>query len=118
MKKLFYISILIALTSCNKFLDVKPASQIDKDDLFKTEQGFEEALNGVYSLCSSTSLYGANLTFMNDILSQNYQFNDVILQQTANFNYTLPSVVSKNYDTWTTAYRAIANCNYLLAAVD
>ncbi|MDB5159606.1 MAG: RagB/SusD family nutrient uptake outer membrane protein [Mucilaginibacter sp.] len=118
MKKLFYITILIALTSCNKFLDVKPASQINKDDLFKTEQGFEEALNGIYTLCSSTSLYGANLTFMNDILSQNYQFNDVVLQQTANFNYTLPSVVSKNYDTWTTGYRAIANCNYLLAAVD
>ncbi|MCC8426485.1 RagB/SusD family nutrient uptake outer membrane protein [Mucilaginibacter sp. UR6-11] len=118
MKKIFYIAILIALTSCNKFLDVKPASQIDKTDLFQTEQGFEEALNGIYSLCSSTSLYGANLTFMNDILSQNYQFNDIVLQQTANFNYTLPSVVSKNYDTWSTAYRAIANCNYLLASVD
>jgi len=118
MKKIFYILALVAFTSCNKFLDVKPASQIDQSDLFKTEIGFEEALNGIYTLCSSSSLYGGNLTFTNDILSQNYQFNDVVLQQTANFNYTLPSVVSKNADIWNTAYRAIANCNYLLAAVD
>lgn len=120
MKKIFYIAFLVVLTSssCNKFLDVKPASQIDQSDLFKTEQGFEEALNGVYTLCSGSSLYGGNLTFYNDILSQNYQFNDVILQQTANFNYTLPSVVSKNSDIWNNAYRAIANCNYLLAAID
>ncbi|WP_214071807.1 RagB/SusD family nutrient uptake outer membrane protein [Mucilaginibacter sp. dw_454] len=118
MKKLIYLTVLIALTSCNKFLDVKPQSQVDKDQLFTTEEGFEEALNGIYTLCSSTSLYGGNLTFQNDILSQNYQFNDVVLQQTANFNYTLPSVVSKNTDTWNTGYRAIANCNYLLAAID
>ncbi|HEY9196137.1 MAG TPA: RagB/SusD family nutrient uptake outer membrane protein [Mucilaginibacter sp.] len=119
MKKLFYLmAVLVFFTSCNKFLDVKPQSQINKDDLFKTEQGFKEALNGVYTLCSSSSLYGGNLTFYNDILSQNYQFNDVILQQTANFNYTLPNVVGKNADTWNSAYRAIANCNYLLAAVD
>jgi len=120
MKKILYIAFLVALTTsgCNKFLDVKPASQIDRSDLFKTEQGFEEALNGIYTLCGGSSLYGGNLTFNNDILSQNYQFNDVILQQTAGFNYTLPSVVSKNSDIWSSAYRAIANCNYLLAAID
>lgn len=119
MKKLIYLmAVLVGFTSCNKFLDVKPQSQVDESDLFKSEQGFREALNGIYTLCASSSLYGGNLTFNNDILSQNYQFNDVILQQTANFNYTLPSVVSKNADIWSTAYRAIANCNYLLAAVD
>jgi len=119
MKKLIYLAALfVTFTSCNKFLDVKPQSQIDKSDLFMSEQGFREALNGIYNLCSSSSLYGGNLTFNNDILSQNYQFNDVIMQQTANFNYTLPSVVSKNADIWSNGYRAIANCNYLLADVD
>ncbi len=119
MKKLIYFLTLgVALASCNKFLDVKPQSQIDREELFRTEQGFQEALNGVYTVCTSTSLYGANLTFIDDILSQNYQFNDVVMQQMANFNYTLPTVVSRNYDIWATGYKAIANCNYLLEKVD
>jgi hypothetical protein len=119
MKKLIYITaLLLAFTSCNKFLDVKPQSQVEKNDLFSTEQGFKEALNGIYTICSSSPLYGGNLTFNNDILSQNYQFNDVVMQQIAGFDYTQPSVVNKNAAIWSTAYRAIANCNYLLAEVD
>ncbi|MDN3582404.1 RagB/SusD family nutrient uptake outer membrane protein [Mucilaginibacter flavus] len=119
MKKYLYtIVVIMLLTSCKKFLDVKPQSQINESDLFTTEQGFREALNGVYTLCASPSLYGGDLTFTNDILSQNYQFNDVILQSTANFNYALTSVVAKNNNTWSAAYRAIANCNYILAAID
>jgi len=119
MKKIVYlIAVMMVFTSCKKFLDVNPESQINKDDLLSTEEGFKEALNGVYTLCAAPSLYGGNLTFYNDILSQNYQFNDVILQATANFNYSLSGVVSKNDDIWSSAYRAIANCNYILAAID
>lgn len=110
----------MAFTSCKKFLDVKPESQIDRDELFKTEQGFKEALNGIYTACASRSLYGGNLTFSNlDILAQNYQFgSDVTSQMIANFDYTQPAVIAKNNDIWASCYRAIANCNYILTAID
>ena len=109
----------MAFSSCKKFLDVKPQSQVDRDQLFTTEQGFKEALNGVYTFCSSQSLYGGSLTFGNlDILAQNYQFDDVINQSIANFDYSQVWVVNKNNDIWASGYRGIANCNYILGAID
>jgi hypothetical protein len=120
MKKYIYIIItLLAFTSCNKFLNVKPQSQIDRDQLFKTEQGFREALNGVYTFCATQALYGGNLTFGKlDILAQNYTFTDPIAQSVANFDYTQLSTVNNINDIWASCYRGIANCNYILAAID
>ncbi|MCC8408180.1 RagB/SusD family nutrient uptake outer membrane protein [Mucilaginibacter sp. UR6-1] len=119
MKKLIYILTLLALTSCNKFLDVKPESQIDKDELFTTEEGYKEALNGVYTFCSSQSLYGENLTYGNlDILAQNYEFTDLSLRRIANFDYEYPAMVGFRNTVWANTYRAIANCNYILENID
>ncbi|MCD8742124.1 RagB/SusD family nutrient uptake outer membrane protein [Mucilaginibacter roseus] len=119
MKKLIYILTLLVLTSCNKFLDVKPESEIDKEELFKTEEGYKEALNGVYTLCSSQSLYGENLTYGNlDIMAQNYEFTDLILRRVANFEYESPAMVGFRNTVWANAYRAIANCNNILENID
>jgi hypothetical protein len=134
MKKYIVIIMsLMAFGSCKKYLDVKPQSEVDETQLFSSAQGFREALNGVYTLCASTDLYGGNLTFGGyinnvatgnyttgglDVLAQNYQFQDVISQSIQNFNYTQPVFVATTTDIWNTGYRAIANCNYILAAID
>ena len=118
----------MVFASCKKYLDVKPKSQVDETQLFSSAQGFREALNGVYTLCASTDLYGGNLTFGSysvhsttgglDVLAQNYQFQDVISQKIENFDYTQPTFVATTTDIWDSGYRAIANCNYILAAID
>lgn len=129
MKKYIIMIIgLLAFASCKKYLDVKPQSQVDETRLFSSAEGFKEALNGVYTLCASTDLYGGNLTFGSysgfvttgglDVLAQNYQFQDVISQKIQNFDYTQPSFVATTTDIWNSGYRAIANCNYILAAID
>jgi hypothetical protein len=120
MKKITYtLLLLMGLTSCNKFLDVKPESQIDKTELFSTQQGFKEALNGVYTLCSSQALYGENLTFGNlDIMAQNYEFSDITYRKVAAFDYAYKDVADKNAQIWENAYRAIANCNHILDKID
>lgn len=129
MKKYIVIIIsLIALSSCKKYLDVKPQSQVDETQLFSSDQGFREALNGIYTLCASTDLYGGNLTFGSnsglsasgglDVLAQNYQFQDVTSESIEAFDYTQPLFVASSTDIWNTGYRAIANCNYILAAID
>src|SRR5215213_9116998 len=38
----------ILLAGCNKFLDVPPKDQVPQSVLFSDEQGFKEALTGVY----------------------------------------------------------------------
>jgi hypothetical protein len=120
MKNLLYIiPLCILLSSCNKFLDVQPESEVSKDELFKTEEGFKEALNGVYTYSSGRNLYGGNLTFSNlDIMAQNYEFTDLRFQKVASFQYNDPELLAKNNTIWTDAYRAINNSNTILEVID
>jgi hypothetical protein len=53
----------LILNACNKFLDVLPRTQIPEDNLFNTEQGFKDALTGVYISAKSNATYGKSLTF-------------------------------------------------------
>jgi hypothetical protein len=120
MKKyLFIIITLIACTSCKKFLDVQPESDVSKEELFTTEEGFKEALNGAYVGLASPNLYGGNLTVSNlDIIAQNYQFNDAVLQKIAAFDYTLPDWMAKISTIWTNSYKSIGNVNQILEVID
>lgn len=120
MKKyLLIILTIIACTSCKKFLDVQPESDVSKEELFTTEEGFKEALNGAYVGFANPSLYGGNLTVSNlDIIAQNYQFNDAVLQKVAAFDYTLPAWTSKISTIWTNSYKGIGNVNQILAVID
>src|SRR6186713_1040790 len=67
------IIIACCFTSCSKWLDVKPQSEVSQDVLFSTQEGFQEALNGIYSRCSQSDSYGRDITcgFL-DVLAQNY----------------------------------------------
>ena len=118
--KILYLIICVALlTSCKKFLDVQPESSVTKEQLFSTEEGFKEALNGVYTYCSSLDLYGGNLSFSNlDILAQNYEFTDVPSQNVAAFKYADAQWVAKEEQIWANAYKAIGNCNQILEVID
>ncbi|RAJ11104.1 SusD-like starch-binding protein associating with outer membrane [Chitinophaga skermanii] len=121
MKNFLLICMLLwVCSSCSKILDIKPQTQIDLEELFSNEQGFKEALNGVYTSCAGRDLYGGNLTFGNlDVLAQNYQFaSDVNMQNTANFDYYNGTLRGMAYSVWTNAYKSIANCNYILAYID
>jgi len=39
---------MLFISGCNKFLDVPPKDQVPQSTLFKDEQGFKDALIGVY----------------------------------------------------------------------
>jgi len=110
---------MLALSSCKKFLDVQPESDVTMEQLFSTEDGFKEALNGAYTYCSSMDLYGGNLTFSNlDIIAQNYEFTDLNSLNVAAFKYSDPQWISKADQIWTNCYKAIGNCNAILDAID
>ena len=47
-KLIFFITGLLAITSCNEWLDVKPQNQREAEDLFETQAGFEDALIACY----------------------------------------------------------------------
>lgn len=64
MKKYFsYLLALCCLTSCERFLDVKPKAEIVEHIYFDTPEGFEDALYGAYSSLSRAELYGEHLSW-------------------------------------------------------
>jgi hypothetical protein len=123
MKKYIWFAIaLLLLSSCKKWLDVKPVSQVSEEDLFKTPEGFEESLNGIYTRCSDRTLYGFELTCgFPEVLAQNYTLTGEdfqYYQQTANYNYKDAHFIVRKDTVWIGLYNAIANCNLLLQNLD
>lgn len=120
---LFFVGCAMTLTSCDDWLDVKPKTNVEEEELFKNEQGFKEALTGVYIKMSTTSLYGREMTYgFLDQLAQRYNLNGE--NTSADYNketwYTYPSVRTQNYyeTFWSGDYNLIANLNNLLTNID
>lgn len=68
MKKILYSFALwliafLALTGCDKFLDVNPAGKVTQDKIFEDVQGYRDAMYGVYASIAQSELYGQNLSF-------------------------------------------------------
>ena len=124
MKKIIFILACLALTisSCDDWLDIKPKTNVEEEDLFRNEQGFKEALTGIYIRMSEPDLYGREMTYgFMDILAQRYFNNE---NPDADYHeetwYTYPSVRTEGYTNkfWTVDYNLIANLNNLIRNID
>lgn len=111
-----------ATASCDDWLDVTPKTNIEEEDLFRNEQGFKEALTGIYITMGNTSLYGREMTYgFIDQLAQRYVNS---ASSTADYDkatwYTFPSTRTEAHYTafWSGHYNLIANINNLLANID
>ena len=112
MKK-YIVSICLGMflfASCSNWLDVKPKTTVEEEEVFSRELGFKEALTGAYIKMASTDLYARNLSYgLLDILGQRYQINAV-----ANYEnplwYTFPSTYTESYTEaiWSKMYNAVS----------
>lgn len=112
----------IACVGCNDWLDVKPRTEMREDVVFQTEEGFKEALTGVYIQLASSSLYGKNMTmYFPEILSQtfktsSYEYNTEYYIENWNFEESPVEVVIE--EIWSAYYKAIVHLNNILEHVD
>lgn len=127
MKKILHILLtgLVTLTSCNKWLDVAPNTDVPAKELFSTENGFTSALAGLYITMTEDKTYGKNLTF--GLMEQLAQMYDRLPDGTSDRNsvyiydretsgaYNTKGVLS---ETWQAQYHTIANANNLLKWLD
>lgn len=122
----FLTGMVLCCASCKKWLDVSPKIQLKESEQFSTQEGFVDALFGVYQKASDESLYGGQLAYgLLDILAQRYESKTSTAEyysQITRYIYT-PGVAtypaSTNIDRiWANSYAAIAQCNYILANVD
>lgn len=123
MKRLFiYIFISCLLASCNNWLDIQPDASVDKKELFNTEDGFYEALNGVYTRCVQKDLYGGELAVgIPEALAQNYSnsvYDYTGYLKTSIFDFTDHNFRSRRDGVWSAGYNAITNCNLILENIE
>lgn len=119
--KIFILAIsLFATVSCEKWLDVKPKSEIKADVMFESEQGFKDALIGCYIMMGDRSIYGLEMTntFL-DVLAQQYQFKGSttsIYYYAGSFRYDMHT--NRIDAIWNKMYNVIANINHIIENIE
>lgn len=113
---------LLMFTGCEDWFDVSSDIDAKEDDLYKTENGFFDALIGVYARMAGRSLYGDQMTIsMMDLLAYSYDLRDgapEIYSSFVNFNYKTPDTEKVIDAIWKDMYNAIANDNKLLERLE
>ncbi len=120
-KYIIVLILLISLSSCNKWLDVKPKTQVESEANFANEQGYKDALTGVYLNMVSPALYGKELSFgFIEVLGKNYtQFTTgQAYVQDAGYNYAFAATKGRIDAIWNGSYNTIANINNLIGNID
>lgn len=126
MKRPTYLLIaLLTLTSCEKWLDVMPNTDVPAKELFTSENGFTSALAGLYITMTDESTYGKNLSFgLPEQLAQFYdKLPDGTSDRTSVYIYDRETSGAYNTkgtlaNTWQAQYHIIANANNLLKWCD
>lgn len=104
---------------CNDWLDVKPYDKMAEEQLYSTESGYMQALNGIYVEMNKSSLYGGQLLYQAlEIMAHRYQFTSSITESgplnLMSFDYTTDYSKNIAKGVWQDAYALIANVNKLL----
>jgi hypothetical protein len=125
MKKIFTLfltaSILIGFTSCKKWLNVPPKSEIASNVLFESEQGFKDALIGSYLLMTSQNSYGFESTIgFVDALAQQYYMSGTSHPYyfASLYQYDVAPVLIKKDAIWRSNYNVISNLNNIIENAD
>lgn len=123
MKTIKSISILIIasflLTACEDWLDVKPKTEVESSELLKTESGYKDALWGVYTKMTETSMYGLNMTVTPDAMAKMYSRigSSSALNHFSSYNYTSTRTQPVVDAVWQNTYTTIANLNNLITNI-
>ena len=108
--------------SCEEWLDVKPKTEVEGSEMFSTEQGYKDALTGIYTAMSSSSLYGCEMTYgFLDVIggayySVGYTGSTYVYAQ--NHQYDEVTVESMIDAIWSGCYNAIATINNVLENIE
>lgn len=117
---IYSIVILLLFISCDDWLDVKPKTEMDANEMFSTEEGFKGALAGVYTAINQPSLYGREMTFgIVDAISQQWQVSAFhVYKDATDYEYESVKIKGTIDNIWSGIYNAIANINSILYYID
>jgi hypothetical protein len=132
-EKIMIVSLLAgSLTSCKKWLNVTPQDKVPQVTLFTNEQGFKDALTGVYLNMDKSTSGGSNGIYTNDlsmgilsVMAYNYDNasnsaagGSALYNAAYLYNYNDPLLKPEIGYIWSALYNNIANVNNILAQID
>lgn len=107
--------LLVAMPGCDKWLDVRPESEVGEGDMFSTEQGFMDALYGVYVSMGKTDLYGGKLPLTMDVLGKLFDVRaGNSWENMMVYNYQAPESTTISDAIWEKLYYCISLTNNIL----
>lgn len=125
---------MLTLTGCKKFLDVQPQDKVPQSTLFNDEQGFKDALTGVYLAMDDApgapttfGLYSNNLTMgtmstlaydYDNATTANAGTNGTYFNNVVNYYYADAALKREMDGIWSIMYTNIANLNNILSQID
>jgi hypothetical protein len=123
MKKIVILSaLIISLSACQKdFLDLKPLSQPNVDNFYKTANDFGNAVNGAYDALQSPNQYGGDFNTLIEARGDNVLDNDPSSNSGLRYNidrFIEPTTNTLLRDTWGSLYTGINRCNLILDKID
>lgn len=126
MKKIYQFIVLllvfVSVSSCDKWLDVKPENRIYPEEKFVNSQGFQSALAGVYNYMSKPILYGKEMEFGTmDVLAGYWNLGTYTSHEyyrIGQYEYDDVFAKPKLDSLWMGLYSAIRQTNIILENVD
>ncbi|MFD2934446.1 RagB/SusD family nutrient uptake outer membrane protein [Spirosoma flavum] len=123
MKKIaLFLTAFVGLTACQKdFLELKPLSQPNVDNFYKTANDFNNAVNGAYDALQNSTQYGGDYNTIIETRSDNVLDNDPSSGSGLRYNidrFIEPTTNSVLRDTWGSLYTGINRCNLILDKID
>lgn len=118
----FSILGLFAISACSSdWLDETSTLQIRAEKQFQTEEGFKDALIGVYISMTRPEMYSKDMTwYLVDLLSRQYADLPPLAryENIQQFNYATSRSTGQIDNIWQKSYNTIANINSALYYID
>lgn len=117
MKKIVLTLIMGLFTlSCSKFLDTKPTTTLNKDEIFSSYSALNNYLNGAYERVTNSNFCGCYVQVIGDLKGDDAVLNNVYNNgwQINEYQYTLTPSSSNSSGFWAYGYRVIYICNDII----
>ncbi|MCB6974846.1 MULTISPECIES: RagB/SusD family nutrient uptake outer membrane protein [Butyricimonas] len=124
MKKRYFIGLLVGFLvlhcGCSDWLDVNPRTEMKEEDMYQSEKGFKNVMNGIYIQMASKELYGKNTTYyFPDLLAGYwYKTNNTTENYIMSYFYSNKDVEKVIKTIWSKYYTVIAHINDLIENLD
>lgn len=118
--KLFtLICVALIAASCSKFLDVNPKGEVFDADMFTTQEGYEDALYGIYAELGTVQyLYSDFMYWLPEVLSGNETISDNALQYMAIGQWSAFNANAIRNGMWRAGYSVINHLNNIIAHIE